>query len=154
MSEKIREDGCAICGMLAGPRELLVYEDELWQVRPIGKPWGLPGWMLMIARRHVAGPAHFDDREAASFGPTLRRLESVLEHVTGALRVYTAALGEAHPHFHAHMVPRTASMPRDAKGWAVFDLERAAREGELPPRDDEMLALIARYRAALASTNE
>src|SRR5688500_943099 len=116
---------CGICRLTGEQRELIAYEDDLWIVRPIGPPWGVPGWMLMIARRHVAGPAHFDDREAASFGPTLRRLERVLEEVSGALRIYTAALGEAHPHFHAHMVPRHADMPRGAKGWAVFDLERA-----------------------------
>ena len=33
---------------------------------------------------------------------------------------YTAAMGESHPHFHAHMVPRYATMPRDAKAWSVF----------------------------------
>ena len=85
----------------------------------------------MIAKRHVGGPAHFDDREARAFGPALRHFERVLERVTGALRIYTAALGESHPHFHAHMVPRYAAMPRDARGWSVFDLQRAVAAGEL-----------------------
>ena len=68
--------------------------------------------MMLISQRHVAGPAHFDDREAASFGPTLRHLERTLEELTGALRIYTAAMGESHPHFHCHMVPRYAETPR------------------------------------------
>jgi diadenosine tetraphosphate (Ap4A) HIT family hydrolase len=107
--------------------------------------------MMLIARRHVAGPAHFDDREAKSFGPTLRHLEKVLEQVTGALRIYTAAMGESFPHFHAHMVPRYASMPKDAKAWAVFDLERAARADEISVDPAEIRRIEDAYRRALAS---
>jgi hypothetical protein len=29
------------------------------------------------------------------------------------------------------MVPRYAEMPKGAKAWGVFDLQRAAREGEV-----------------------
>lgn len=141
---------CGVCRMLEGPREQVVYEDELWQVRPIGQPWGVPGWMLMIAREHVAGVAHFDERRAADLGPRLKYLESALEEVTGALRIYTAMLGETYQHFHAHMVPRSAEMPKGAKGWSVFDLERAARDGEIEIRDAEMLRVISEYRVLLS----
>jgi diadenosine tetraphosphate (Ap4A) HIT family hydrolase len=107
--------------------------------------------MMLIARRHVAGPAHFDDREAAAFGPTLRHLERVLEQVTGALRIYTAAMGESHPHFHAHMVPRYAAMPRDAKAWSVFDLQRAVGAGEVAIERAEVERISEAYRRALAA---
>ena len=80
-------------------------------------------------------PAHFDDREAAVFGVALRHFERMLEQVTGALRIYTAAMGESHPHFHAHMVPRYATMPRDAKAWSVFDLQRAVGARRRCPSD-------------------
>ena len=94
-----------------------------------------------MTRRHVGGPAHFDDAEAASFGPTLRHLQRVLEETTGALRIYTAAMGESHPHFHAHMVPRTPQMPKDAKAWGVFDLQRAAGAGEITVAAAEVVAV-------------
>jgi diadenosine tetraphosphate (Ap4A) HIT family hydrolase len=110
--------------------EPALYEDALWQVRP-ASPAGVPGWMMMISKRHVGGPAHFDEREARAFGLALRHFERVLERVTGALRIYTAAMGESHPHFHAHMVPRYAQMPRDAKAWSVFNLQRAVGAGEV-----------------------
>jgi diadenosine tetraphosphate (Ap4A) HIT family hydrolase len=105
--------------------------------------------MMLIARRHVPGPAHFNDREAQSFGYALRHFERVLEQVTGALRIYTAALGESSPHFHAHMVPRYTEMPKGAKAWGVFDLERAAKAGEISadPRDVERVC--EEYRLAL-----
>src|SRR5262245_29622111 len=105
--------------------------------------------MLLITKRHVGGPAHFDDREAAASGPALRHFERVLERVTGALRVYSAALGESHPHFHAHMVPRYATMPRDARAWSVFDLQRAAGANEVAVDLDEVARLSAAFQAAL-----
>jgi diadenosine tetraphosphate (Ap4A) HIT family hydrolase len=142
---------CGVCATLSGPgRVEPLYEDEHWHVRPAASPPGVPGWMMMISRRHVGGPAHFDDAEARGFGLALRHFERVLEEVTGALRVYTAAMGESSPHFHAHMVPRTASMPKDAKGWAVFDLERAARAGEIVTDLDEAKRIAEAYRRALA----
>lgn len=102
-----------------------------------------------MSRRHVAGPAHFNDEEAKSFGIALRHFERVLQEVTGAIRIYTAALGESSPHFHAHMVPRYAKMPKDAKAWAVFDLERAARAGEVSVAPGEVTRVSEAYRRAL-----
>lgn len=145
---------CGVCDSLSGATRAegeIVFENDLWHVRHGGAPYGVPGWMMLITQRHVGGPAHFDDREAASFGPTLRHLQRVLERVTGALRIYMAAMGESHPHFHAHMVPRSASMPKDAKAWGVFDLQRAAGAGEITVDLDEVRRLTRAYREALAS---
>lgn len=108
--------------------------------------------MMLISRRHVAGPAHFNDREAESFGGALRQFERVLEEVTGALRIYTAAMGESSPHFHAHMVPRYATMPKNAKAWAVFDLERAAKAGEISVDPAEVSRVSEAYRLALSAS--
>jgi diadenosine tetraphosphate (Ap4A) HIT family hydrolase len=138
---------CGVCQSLSTPS---LYEDDLWCVRH-AEPAGVPGWMLLISKRHVAGPAHFDDREAAVFGGALRHFERVLEQVTGALRIYTAAMGESHPHFHAHMVPRYATMPRDAKAWSVFDLQRAVGAGELSVDVAEIQRVSEAYRRALAT---
>lgn len=143
---------CGVCASLSGPTAVKpLYEDELWHVRH-ADPAGVPGWMLMISRRHVAGPAHFDDREAASFGLALRHFERVLEEVTGALRIYTAAMGESFPHFHAHMVPRYAKMPNDAKAWSVFDLQRAVMAGEIPIDHAAVQEVSEAYRATLSLT--
>ena len=140
---------CRICNKLASPSIEPVFENELWHVRPLDPPGGLPGWMLMVARRHVAGPAQFEPREAASFGPTWCHLQRVLLEVSGALRIYSAALGESSPHFHGHLVPRYAQMPKDAKGWGVFDLERAAKVGETDVDPSEVERLIDAFRTAL-----
>jgi len=141
---------CRICTSVRGPEaKRALFENELWYVRHMDPPYGVAGWMMLISQRHVAGPAHFDDRETASFGPTLRHLTRVLERVTGALRIYTAALGESYPHLHAHMVPRYAQMPNDAKAFGVFDLLRAAGGGEIRVDEGEIARLSAAYEAAL-----
>jgi diadenosine tetraphosphate (Ap4A) HIT family hydrolase len=141
---------CGVCRSLE--TNAAIWEDERWHVRHADAPYGVAGWMMLIAKRHVGGPAHFDDVEARTFGPVLRHLEKVLEETTGALRIYTAALGESWPHFHCHMVPRYAEMPKDAKAWAVFDLQRAAGAGEITIDPARVAKLEAEYRAALVAS--
>ena len=141
---------CGVCTLLSAAQAAPpLFENGLWHVRPIAPPTAVPGWMMLITRRHVGGPAHFDDAEAASFGPTLRHLEKLLEEVTGALRIYTAAMGESSPHFHAHMVPRYPVMPKNARAWDVFDLQRASAAGELPVDEQKSHDVAEAYRRAL-----
>ena len=140
---------CGMCTRLATSTDEPVFENELWHVRPIDAPSGVPGWTMLVARRHVPGPAHFDAREVASFGPTWCHLQRVLLEVTGALRIYTAAMGESSPHFHGHLVPRFAQMPKDAKGWSVFDLERAAKAGEVQVDAAEVARIRLAFQEAL-----
>lgn len=144
---------CGICKSNAGAgaiQPVSIYENELWVVRPLGPGRGVPGWMMMVSQSHGAGPAHFSDREAESFGPSLRHLERVLEQVTGALRIYTASMNESFPHFHCHMVPQYEKMPNDASAWEVFDLFRATGEGEISVDQGEVGRITAAYRDALA----
>jgi diadenosine tetraphosphate (Ap4A) HIT family hydrolase len=141
---------CGVCRKLHAPDAApALFENALWQVRATDAPTGVPGWMVLYTNRHAAGPAVFDDAEAESFGPTLRHLHSRLLAVTGALRIYTAAMGESSPHFHCHLVPRYPSMPKDAKAWAVFDLQRAAAAGEIPTDEAEATRLAGAYRELL-----
>lgn len=144
------DPACRVCASVRGTEKMTpIFENELWYVRHMDAPRGVAGWMMLISQRHVQGPAHFDDREAASFGPTLRHLEKVLEEVTGALRIYTAAMGESYPHLHAHMVPRYAKMHGDAKAWGVFDLLRAAGAGKITVDEGEVTRLSLAYADAL-----
>jgi diadenosine tetraphosphate (Ap4A) HIT family hydrolase len=143
---------CGVCVALSGPTPSTpLFQNDLWHVRHIDPPYGVAGWMMLISQRHVGGPAHFDDREAASFGPTLRHLERCLEEITGALRIYTAAMGESHPHFHCHMVPRYAETPNGAKAWGLFDLLRAAGAGEIAVDPVAVKQISDRYQQALVT---
>ena len=106
--------------------------------------------MMLHPQRHVQGPAHFTDEEAANFGPLLRHLTHTLERVTGALRIYVVAFGESVPHMHAHLAPRYAKMPNDAVAWSLSDTFRQVAAGDLPGADQtDVDRVIAEYRAAL-----
>jgi diadenosine tetraphosphate (Ap4A) HIT family hydrolase len=155
MRHSSHDSACAICRSNAGDAPIpggIVFENDLWLVRHSPPPFGVAGWMTLQSQRHVGGPAHFNDAEAANFGLALRHFEKVLEEVTGALRIYTAAMGESYPHLHAHMVPRRAQMPDDAKAWAVFDLQRRAAAGEVTVDAAEVERIITTYRARLAAS--
>lgn len=136
---------CRLCDAL---REPAVWEDELWHVRPIEPPYGVRGWMMLVAKRHTPGFVTMSDAEARSLGPVLRHLARTLERTTGALRIYTAALGEAVPHLHVHLVPR---LPELAGGWSVFELQARAQRGEVVVTEAEMRATVDAFGAALAA---
>ncbi|NUP05142.1 MAG: hypothetical protein HOW73_03675 [Polyangiaceae bacterium] len=146
---------CGVCKTIAGEegrRAEVIFENSLWHVRHGGAPYGLPGWILLMTKQHLPGPWAFPDAEAASLGPTIRHLGQTLLEVTGALRIYTAWMGESWPHFHAHFVPRYASMPKDAKAWGAFDLQRAAGAGEIQVDTNEVARLTALLRERLAGS--
>ncbi len=144
---------CAVCQSLRGERAARpLFENELWHVRHGSEPAGVAGWMMLISQRHVASPAQFDDREASSLGPTLRQLQRALLEVTGAERIYLAAMGESSPHFHCHLVPRYAKTPGDVKAWGLFDLQRRAAAGEIVVPSSEVERVSLAYAAALRQT--
>jgi diadenosine tetraphosphate (Ap4A) HIT family hydrolase len=147
MKSETYDQTCGICR--SNGLDDALFENRLWVIRRLPAGLGVPGWLMLNSRRHVPGIAHFDDEEAANFGPALRHFERVLEEVTGALRIYTAAMGESFPHFHAHLVPRYAEMPNDAKAWAVFDLYRATQVQEVPVDEAEVERVAQAYRQAL-----
>jgi len=149
------DSSCGVCKLGAGETPVpggVVYEDDLWLLRHAPAPYGVAGWMTLQSQRHTPGIAHFDDVEATRFGPALRHFERVLEQVTGALRIYTVSMNESFPHFHAHLVPRYAQMPKDARGYAVYALQQAAGRGEIQVDEAEVARLTVAYREALAQT--
>lgn len=97
---------CALCARMAAEPPL--YADARWDVRHLEAPHGVPGWLLLLPRRHVASIAELDDAEAAALGVAIRHVHRTLLRVSGAARVYIAALAEAVPHVHVHLVPRAA----------------------------------------------
>jgi diadenosine tetraphosphate (Ap4A) HIT family hydrolase len=128
----------------------VVWEDDLWFVRHIAPPYPLAGWTMFHTQRHVQGPAHFNDVEAARFGPVLRHVTKALEQATGALRIYVVAFGESTPHMHAHLIPRYEKMPKDLVAFGVADIMRGVPKGELPAADPKQAAeVVEKLRQSL-----
>ena len=102
---------------------------------------------MLEAISHVPGPAAFSDDEARTFGPALRAASAALLAASGGLRIYVSAMGEAHHHFHMHLVPRYAEGPI---GWALFGTQAAAVEGRTVVDTSRHHEIAAAVKNALA----
>ena len=110
----------ALDPLLLPPRER-VYDDGLWRVAHAFNS-ALPGWMVVVARRHITSLSELTPTEAAALGPLLSALSDALQRVLGAQKAYVLFLAEAtaFAHVHIHVVPRHASLPQDRRGAKIF----------------------------------
>ena len=97
----------------------------------------LPGWIVIVARRHVEAIDELTEAEAAELGVLLCRVSAALREVTGCVKTYVMQFAEAegHAHVHFHVVPRMADQPEDRRSTQIF--------GYLGVADDERLSDIA-----------
>ena len=95
-----------------------------------------PGWLVLVARRHVVAIDELTDEEAAELGVLLRPVSAALRVATGCVKTYVVQFAEQaeHPHVHFHVIPRLADQPDDRRGPRVFaylgvpDEERVSEE--------------------------
>jgi len=82
----------------------------------------LPGWLVLVSRRHITAVDEMTTAEAAELGLLLREVSIALKEVTGCVKTYVVQFAEAaeHPHVHFHIVPRMADLPDDRRGPKVF----------------------------------
>ncbi len=145
---------CLICRLNDGSEPVphgILYQDDLWVVRHMPPPYAIAGWLILQTRRHCPEPAQFNDREAVSFGPVLRLCQALLLRVTGAARIYTAALGEKVPHVHVHMVPRYDPPSEGALGWDLFGLERRAAAGEFVVAEADVARVAQAFKEKMTA---
>ncbi len=125
-----------------------VHVSEHWRLT-VAFNASLPGWLVLLPRRHVEGLQELDQREAEEMGGLLRAASAALVEVTGCLRTRSCCLprprGSAT--FHLHVVPRHADLPAERRGPAVFAYLGAPPEQRVPESDRDLLA--ARLREAL-----
>lgn len=109
----------------------------------------LPGWLVLVARRHVASVDALTDEEAQALGVLLRRVSLALKATTGCVKTYVVQFAEAadHPHVHFHVIPRMADQPDEVRGPRIFALLGVAEAERVG--DDAMNALAVRIRRQL-----
>ncbi|GLV90504.1 hypothetical protein Slala04_19580 [Streptomyces lavendulae subsp. lavendulae] len=120
---------CYTCSQEAGfddlpPRECVAH-DRHWRVAH-GLDTALPGWLVLLPRRHVVAVHDLTDAEASSLGVWQVRLSRALRSVTGCAKTYVVQFAEAEgfAHVHFHVVPRMADLPPEHRGPGVFQLLR------------------------------
>ena len=128
-----------------------IYETEHWRVVHAFNT-SLPGWLVVIVKRHAESFADLTVAKAAEFGPFLHRVSRALQEVTGAVKTYTVLFAEhpEHPHVHFHVVPRAAEMPEVNRSTHVFNY-LGVPETEAVPLETRN-ALAEQLRAILERT--
>jgi diadenosine tetraphosphate (Ap4A) HIT family hydrolase len=82
----------------------------------------LPGWLCLVARRHIAAIDELTAEEAIEMGQLIRQISLALKEITGCVKTYVVQFAEApgHQHVHFHIVPRMRDQPEDHKGPDIF----------------------------------
>lgn len=119
-------DGCYSCGRNAIEAEALpsreqIHLDAHWRVAHALSS-ALPGWLVILPRRHILSLSDMTAEEASTLGSLLPRLSRALETVTGARKCYLMFFAEApgFEHLHIHLVPRFEDLPEDRRGPSVM----------------------------------
>lgn len=82
----------------------VVWEDEHWRLS-LSRRGYTTGFGYLEPKRHVPHITDLDGEEAATFGPVLARVASVLKEAAGAELVYVYIFGGGIPHLHVHLGP-------------------------------------------------
>ncbi len=119
--------GCMACDLLEGRRSVpggLVLDDDHWAAEHCVGAFGI-GAFVAKTKEHRDSLWTMSDAEAASLGPSVRRLSGAIVEGMGAERVYITMWVDAPPH-HLHLVlwPR---YPGEERGSELEAMEDAAR---------------------------
>lgn len=84
----------------------------------------LPGWLVVVPRRHVTALDELTPAEAADLGPLLRSVTAAMRTVLGCTKTYVALFAEAEgfAHVHFHVMPRAQDLDADLRGPRIFGL--------------------------------
>ncbi len=113
------------CGICQFRQQLdpstILREDDHWLAAPL---LDVPGWAIIMTKRHAEGIWTLTDEEAARLGPMLRDIAGAVKQVTGAERVHHAAMGEVALHYHAAILPR---LPGQKPVWESMNMVARAQ---------------------------
>ena len=138
---------CLICAQAHADASTQVFADDDWAAGII-PGFDVPGWIVLRIKRHAVGLQGLDARELASFGRRARDVIEAVRRVTGASATYMMAFGEAHPHYHLLITPRTAEIPPERRTGDILKLR--ADHADLAAATALIPAIRAAYEALAA----
>jgi diadenosine tetraphosphate (Ap4A) HIT family hydrolase len=110
--QRATPDGCPICQSIraAGqPPDTLVALEASWVTAPRRAP--LPGYVCLVARRHVIEPYQLPQPEQRAFFVETMATARAVAELLRPVRVNYEIHGNSIPHLHLHLYPRHAGDP-------------------------------------------
>ncbi len=128
--------------LVALPPRDRVYVGAHWR---IAHAWiALPGWLVLISRRHVTGLGELSPLEAAELGQVLRAASTSLGAVVGCAKTYVVLYAEVagFDHLHFHVVPRMPDLDPTYRGGGIFHLLKRPEAEWVPAAERDRLAAL------------
>ncbi|WP_329411438.1 HIT family protein [Streptomyces sp. NBC_00704] len=128
------------------PRERIAHDRHWRAAHALGT--AVPGWLVLLPRRHVAAVHDLTDAEAVALGTWQVRLSRALRETTGCAKTYVVQFAEAEgfAHVHFHIVPRMADLPPRHRGPGVFELLRRPEAEWVTAAEADRTARLLRAR--------
>jgi len=110
------------------PRES-IFDNGLWRVAHAIN-CALPGWIVVIPKRHILSLSELTPEEATILGPLLASLSKALEATFKVPKAYVVFLAEkpGFEHAHLHVIPRPVDLPEGQRGPGIFDYLKQPHE--------------------------
>jgi diadenosine tetraphosphate (Ap4A) HIT family hydrolase len=106
----VRGEGCPVCVEVGGAGQdnsegYFVADLSVSRLR-LQREQHVPGWCILLLRRHVREPHELPESERVAFFEDMVGVGRALEQVYSALKMNYSILGNIVPHLHAHIQPR------------------------------------------------
>jgi diadenosine tetraphosphate (Ap4A) HIT family hydrolase len=144
------QSGCFSCSESARPdlpTRDKVYLSPQWRVaHAFGTQ--LPGWLVVLPRRHVTVLDELTFAEQTELGPLLTTVTAALRETTHCSKTYVSLFAEAEgfEHIHFHVIPRMADLDPAFRGPAVFALLGGNTDDQVPEQvRDQIASQLAEY---------
>ena len=98
-----------------------IYRTQFWDVVH-NYQTSLPGWLVLVVRRHIGSIDELTHEESVELGILLRQAPLALKEITGCVKTYVIQFAEMEEHQHVlfHIVPRMVNLPENRRGTKVF----------------------------------
>ena len=119
---------CNTCGLVANrdngaaPLWDCIYRTQFWDVVHCNATT-IPGWLVLVARRHIEAIDELTHDEALELGILLHQMSKALKEVVKCTKTYVVQFAEAegHHHVHFHVIPRMVDQPEETRGTKIFN---------------------------------
>jgi len=128
-----------------------IHQTTFWDVAH-SYDTALPGWLVLVVRRHITAVDELTEAEAIELGLLIRRTSVALKEATGCLKTYVIQFAERadHPHVHFHIIPRMADQPAERNSTLIFGYLGVPEEERVS--EDIMNSIAVKVRGILQAT--